>query len=411
MYPEINKKLVILLLLGYSLSAQAASHHELTLKLDSKLNSFVVDLKSASAQKKHAQLIQTSSKDSARPAPLKLKLSGHSIDESGFANISTKPNEVALDNQKSDDKGSELASSANTPLPFQPQSIVNQSTLVESDTPAASSLLLKETAVPELISTAISSPASFVAANTLVSEISSKPLMQEAINQNILDEQNQNIQDERNQNILFATFTLIIGMVLAGIGIRYYRKFITSGLLTEINPQQNLDVLQQNTAPCIKSVEDVLPTPQQEISPISTSSFRISKRRRVPAILASIKLRTIKSEVPVSPLPSQIVEKEVQENSVPEKVATQQHVQNILQSIDVRNEIKANAQSLLQDEVLLQDEDNFFADFNPKRNGSVSEFLASRNSVTIEQLIGWARCRPATRQLELRIVGTPSMQM
>lgn len=60
---------------------------------------------------------------------------------------------------------------------------------------------------------------------------------------------------------------------------------------------------------------------------------------------------------------------------------------------------------------LLQDMENFLADFDPKRYGSVSEFLTSRNAITPEQLIGWSKYRPASRHFALRVVGVPTPQM
>ena len=54
--------------------------------------------------------------------------------------------------------------------------------------------------------------------------------------------------------------------------------------------------------------------------------------------------------------------------------------QALLQQQGVVNEVKAGALPSLQDM------ENFLADFDPKRDGSVGEFLASRNAVTPEQL-------------------------
>ena len=58
-----------------------------------------------------------------------------------------------------------------------------------------------------------------------------------------------------------------------------------------------------------------------------------------------------------------------------------------------------------------QDTENFLTDFDPKRYGSVSEFLSSRNAITPEQLIGWSKYKPANRHFALRVVGAPTLQM
>ena len=59
----------------------------------------------------------------------------------------------------------------------------------------------------------------------------------------------------------------------------------------------------------------------------------------------------------------------------------------------------------------LQEMENFLADFDPKRYGSVNELLTSRNGITPEQLIGWSKYRPSSRNFTLRVVGAPALQI
>jgi hypothetical protein len=49
--------------------------------------------------------------------------------------------------------------------------------------------------------------------------------------------------------------------------------------------------------------------------------------------------------------------------------------------------------------------DNFLADFDSQRIGSVNEFLTARNAVTLEQLISWSTNQPSNRPNALRLVG------
>ncbi|MEJ1958361.1 MAG: hypothetical protein WDM70_01980 [Nitrosomonadales bacterium] len=48
---------------------------------------------------------------------------------------------------------------------------------------------------------------------------------------------------------------------------------------------------------------------------------------------------------------------------------------------------------------------NFLADFDPGEDGSVTDFLESRNAVTPEQIIGWSKHLTANRNVSLRLVG------
>jgi hypothetical protein len=59
----------------------------------------------------------------------------------------------------------------------------------------------------------------------------------------------------------------------------------------------------------------------------------------------------------------------------------------------------------------LKDMGNFFADYDQKQDGTVSEFLATRNAITHEQLIGWSRRLTTNRHFPLRLVGAPISQM
>ena len=99
------------------------------------------------------------------------------------------------------------------------------------------------------------------------------------------------------------------------------------------------------------------------------------------------------------------------------KIESQQRTEPVMNTQDnaifvVKTAMESATQPSQPDALLsLQEMENFLADFDPKRYGSVNEFLTWRNGITPEQLIGWSKYRPSSRNFTLRVVGAPALQV
>lgn len=403
----MNKKILILLLLGHSLSALAMPDDEITLKLDNELSSEAAESVSAPTQ--------NSSINSSKPAnttviiktgssaAIRLKLSAGSIDESRIGKISAGERTLLLAKQKllhADDKMSRSLSMQNKVKPLQAEPKAIKSQLAKSAISPATATLSQHappaTTAPSAV--AVAALPSLKTANTPESR---SPRSEE---QPDLQQDNPDLQ-----NGLLAALILVLAIPALRIGSRYYTRIRSR---FAIESQQRVVPIMKPADDIAKPADDVAITPGLALSPIAktsakTPSYRV-KRGPAPAAIARIKARTARNESPL-PTPPKVSEQVSEENSMPEQaglyVPPAQPLPDVLPSPAIRNEAIPASQPALQEE------DNFLADFDPKRNGNVNEFLASRNAVTLEQIIGWSKYRPASRQLALRIVGSPASQM
>ncbi len=342
----MNKKILLLLLLGQALSAQAMPDDVITLELDSELSSVTAEGISSP--------ITSAIKKKVRSAPVRLKLSGDAIDESRIGKISMKERASLLAKQKLLHAGEPMSRPMSLqnkvkPLQADPKSITKLTNFGVNPATANSS----EHATSSTTAPSSAKIAALPSLDTTSKRESSPPLSRSAeqpeLQQKDLDLQNGLLR-------LLAAVGLVIAIATLRIGSHYY---------TKTRPRDDIEVRQR--AEPIMQPEAPLPSPQN------------------------------------------IAEQVTGESSIPEETGLYatpaQPLQEVLQSPAIRNEAKPAPLPALQEE------ENFLADFDPKRNCSVSEFLASRNAVTFEQLIGWSNCRPANRPLALRIVGATSLQM
>ena len=387
-HPEMNKKLVTLLLFGYILSAQAMPENVLTLKLDNKLSrateiiSLSHDIAATTKQKAQPQVgknlayqvtspgskqllssdqIALNNHDRSASFKLKLSLSMHKQN----MHVSNEPKVIRLQSEKLYASPATRSSTALTPAP---------SPMVA--------------AIPE----EVHSSTALVATKQENSSYAPIPAKQPELKQENLD-----LHSE-----LFVYFGLLFGILAIWSVLPYYTKIKS---YFEVNTQQHAE-------PVTEAGDNENSAPTTAMVSIHKSSYKriqyADKRRFVPAAVESFKARTIKDKAPA--LPPQIIsekEEESKEHSSLIKAENTQLTQDSLPLPSIHEEVIASSQPSMQDE----ESDNFLADFNPKQNGSVTEFLSSRNAVTFEQLIGWSTCRPVNRPLALRIVGSPAIQM
>lgn len=439
----MNKIFIILLLLGHALTAQAMPDDEITLKLDSRLSSAAIvgvssptlispitphsahaeaknmtaplpsaahDMAPAANQldtrnkqpevekyltlpvnKRNPLSEQIASKKQDRSAYFRLKLSGTKIDESRIGKISAKERTLLLAWQKklldADNLSTTFLSMQNQVKQLQDETKVIKLQLANlgvspatapSPAPAPSS-----TTVPS--SEQVQSSTLLATANTPESGSIPTSFAEQPVEQ----QDNQDLQHG-----LFATFGLVIVIVALWLGLPYYTKIKSS---FEIKSQQRAE-------PVTNTADDVAVAPKMAIAakPDQQAASFQAKSAHTPAVLVSLNASKVRNQA-LPPPPQEIAEEVTDEDSMLEKAKPY-----------VTHGRPAKAIEKLQDKPgplpSLQYTENFLADFDPKRDGSVNEFLASRNAVTPEQLIGWSKYLPANRHFALRLVGAPSLR-
>ena len=365
------KKLITLLLLGHALSALATPDNEITLKLDNKLSSV------ATPNVSSPMLI----------SPIGLKLTATPIDESRIGKISAEERTLLRERQKllgtDYPMASFLAMKNQTPqLQNEPETIKLQLSLDVSPSTATSSAPVPTT-IPSLVS--VPSPIPLITANT--QENLPKPSRFEelaAMQLNNLD----------IQNWLLPATGLVLVILVLQFGLRYYTEI---KLRFEINPD--------------------CPLGNEPLAGAALNKVRQSTTRQVGCgVDAAANGIRQQSENLVAGHPAGSDEKAANELS---RIKSQRRAAPpIVKSADdvavaPRMALPSIAKPRPQPEALpsSQDTENFLTDFDPKRYGSVSEFLSSRNAITPEQLIGWSKYKPANRHFSLRFVGAPTLQI
>lgn len=385
----MNRKIILLLLLGHSLLAHAKLNESLSLNLDSNLGNTE---NTSAIISYHNDKYDNDNKTtlSSHPArtSLRLKLTDEGIDESRIGKISDKERTALLKKQKQiyqNKPSSNLIASGKTIAPSKTENVINR---------------LKH--FPWHAESTPSNP-------PIVEASLTKASLQPTNKLNEIKDNNYSKQTAQSEWQQTELTWQIGGQVALGLVLFYLARRIGLRYSIKAKPRVQLALDHINHQSQLSS-GGILQVEENLLLPSITMEISIEKELPV---INEVSLNTYQSQLSVEPVQPIVEGSEPSTSLVISPVATQPfelpYPTNLIEiSPVVRSMISAirnpasplpsSPPSKIVEPVKLPDAVNLLADFNPKQYESAKAFLESRKALTIEQIIKWSKCVTGNQQ-------------